>query len=308
MILQHCPNLIDMSFEDALINEYKPALCVDSEIIEHNNLEILEITTSLEKISKNEYWILDFLTRGVSLNNLKIFTFWKNLKRPGHRPTLESNEVMELFGTFQDDNIVANFIIKHRDTIKNLWIGGNGFKLFNSNLSPSNLESLRKIQLDSLTCTFNGESLSHQILLEQQRNLKKFILFSRFTVPKANTDAAGGFMTRVINCLSRNSQTLTEVIIYPKIVFENKDRQELLEDNFLENFTINCDIFSHCKSLENLAIGLLCFENLDGNAEGWPTILGTRILNMHRVPSNLRELQIFVEDYDKKDLHLLGRS
>jgi hypothetical protein len=114
-------------------------------------------------------------------------------------------------------------------------------------------------------------------------------------------------MTRVINCLSRNSESLTEVIIYPKIVFESKDREELLEENFLENFTVNCDIFSHCKSLENLALGLLCFEHLDENAEGWPTILGTRVLNMHRVPSNLKELQIFVEEYDKRELQLLAR-
>ena len=317
-ILQHCPYIEHLTFDDAIIDEYWPfnwnPLLRSSNVLRHDQLATLIIICPWG-ITKNEYWLLDFFTRAVDLPGLTSLSFYSyttigGLGGPvpaiGPRnlqvsPFKENTEVVEKFCTLNTDSIVADFLCKFRPTLKRLWVGRPGFEL------PNNArvgEGLLQLKLSFLSVSLGSSGI--QFLLETQTELETLNLVSNLSLvrgPFLSVEEISENLNHFYACIIRNSRTLKEVKLVPTIIAHSSRDELLRQHKVLDLLTVDCQIFEQCSQLQYLCLSLRGYQDdMDMWMDLPPILQGTKIRNLHKIPTeSLVELYLPVEEYSRDE-------
>jgi hypothetical protein len=286
--LTHLPNLQSLTFltinidESTNLNEnvtYQQA-------IEAPNVKSLEIIKD-PRLQKDDYFLMDFFTRGVTFGNLERFEFRGednyNLYSIQQDP---ENEDPNPSPSNIDRSILAQFLIKNRSSLKNLEIRGPGAILFDS--LTEELQDLPSVQVENIRYSMENEDMNY--LITQQNALQH--LTCHDYVYDFNIDK----MSCLSNCIVRNVSTLTSVQIFPNVLYDE------LSENLLMLTTIDCRCFEQCVNLENLQLNL----ELMNRRKEWESTRAGRVRNLASLPASLRQFNIISDRILDTDMEALA--
>ncbi|CAG7833480.1 unnamed protein product [Allacma fusca] len=158
--LNYLPNLRSLSFlninidESTNINEN----VVYQEAIQVTNLKSLSIVTD-PRLRKDDYFLMDFFTRGVISENLENFEFRGEDNYNFYTIQLvPDNEDPNPSPTNIDRSILAQFLLKNRQSLKSLDIRGPGALLFDA--LTEELQDLPSVQVENMSIVRNVSSLT----------------------------------------------------------------------------------------------------------------------------------------------------
>ncbi|CAG7815889.1 unnamed protein product, partial [Allacma fusca] len=296
-VLIHCPNINTITFNETLIDEYRQ-LKPPATRITHGRISELKIIRPLE-LSRHEYWLLDFFTNQVDLTRIKALSFYcfttiggantllndagrdPNVSRPGIN--FETIEVMNQYGGFNNNKTVLEFITKYQKTLKTLWIGRPGFELGTS------VPNLQELSLTFLNVSLGSSGV--KFLLETQQNLEILSLVTKLSLKEYSASTISDLMSTFFCSIRLNVGTLREIQIIPTLISGELNRSDLFSVSILDNFKIDCAMFSDCKNLQHLCLSLRAYRHeMDMWVNVPPILQGTKLVNIQNVPVTLSEL------------------
>ena len=304
--LKNLPNLRKLCFSNVLIDEYsvENAVLKCGSIIELPHLKELNFLSHC-KVSKDDHWLLEFISRAVKCENLEKFSFFAEQDVGLFQPR-RHNEVLEKFYSISNNCLAplpARFMIQHWKSLKQILIGGHGVTLRPPCQKEGEKEEVNMSLVQLTTIYFQLDVPGIATLLNCQNNLTDLTCedFSHIsgilTTTTGDLEMGNHIFQSISSCISRNSTTLTRVDISPILVTE-----EELTPAVLEIFQIDCKSFQDCLSLKTLCLRLCFMEkfiNFANSTQG-------QVINLHLLPSSLIEVEVNAAACNDEEIKLLG--
>ncbi|CAG7833482.1 unnamed protein product [Allacma fusca] len=288
--LKNLNSLRTLHFTDVIIDAYHRFLY--TKIIDVPSLTNLTIRRST-KLTNSEYFLLDFLTRGVNCKTLAKFQLVEGsgLEEGSNLLALEeSAENQEPFEDVYDHDvvIVARFLMKHHTSLRNVSVSGTHVKVWDSEKTKEHfVQNLKLLKLDSFTYSTTDAGL--KLILCHQKQLKHL---------HCSTDI--GDVERVQNiydCVKECRRTLTSFHIICKI-------RERIENE--QGYSFECKHFEHCHNLSSFELTSKALDK-DGATNELlnNNVSSFEVLNVHLLPISLRLLTLTSESFPNDSIEKL---
>jgi hypothetical protein len=289
--LKNLHSLKSLHFCDVIIDAYHRFLY--TKIIDVPTVTTVSISRST-RLTNSEYFLIDFLTRGVNFKSLKTFKLREESRlEESHDDVSEApNENHELLEEFYDHDvvIVARFLMKHHISLRNVSIEGTQVKVWDSEKTKEHfVQNLKLLKLDSFNYSMNDAGLN--LILSHQQQLKHL---------QCTTDATDSEkIQNIYDCIKESQKTISSFQIKIRTIERNANGEE------------NCFECKHLERCENL----LSFELITKmpTTEGAtdteiPTnnnAFSFEVLNMHLLPPSLQRLSLKSESFADDNLEKL---
>jgi hypothetical protein len=239
-------------------------------------LKALEIVQWNRRITKYEYWLLNFFNRGVICKTLASFT----LQGADYLPDKEA--LKSKLQNLVEPSAVLYFLLKHRHSLRRLSIGGVGFQLIAPGV-PKPLQELNRLQMTSIRATMDIEHLV--TLLNSQQKIQNLVLTG--FIERFEQD----LMANIHRCIKRNHESLVSLTLSPCVVAD-----EIFKIHYGKVYSFDCEIFQDCKHLKNLSINITISSQISSQN------LCGKITNIHLLPFTLVTLELHHEGFSTEEL------
>ena len=289
LCLNQLPNLQNLTLLNVIIDESTntnepPRI---TETIEVPNLKNLAIIRD-PNVQKDDYFLLDYLTRGVTLSNLEKLEFrgednfnMYSVRLPSHEEALEN------WAHIIEPTVLAKFLIKNRSSLKTLELRGPGVVVFST--LTEDIQDLPAVQAENYRYSMDNDGANY--VLSQQNRLQS--LTCEDYVYSFNMDKMSALSSSII----RNALTLTSIQIFPNVLYNNELTEEMLALT-----TIDCRSFEQCLNLEKLQLNL----ELMNQRKDWESTKSGLVTNIAFLPHSLRQLNIMSDRFSEADIEAFG--